>query len=434
MTRSRLAPLVAPVSLALTGAAVAVYRIDRAAADSTLALALLGAAVLAALAVGARDRDWIVPGTAAAIAAALAFLPATTPLPAAATSALLVVAIGRAASARWARAGAPTTAAIAAVALAVELLARGDQLLATPLAWAPWAQVLAVPILLGATLAPLARRRPAAALALALGTAAAGPGWGWTGAVAVAGGGLAALRLDRAGRAGAGALVVVGAVALPAALAGPAWLALTLAAAAAATLALSRPLARAGAAALAGAALAALAAGSLPWCARPPLAGALESALASPFGVLEQPVGPEAVMLTAERPRQALALPTSVAGARFLDVRSYLVDGAMLPCGTVVARLELGAGGAPAGQLELVAGRDTADWAARRPDVVAAAPCPAPSPVLSWVPAARGFLGSTYRARFALPAGTAIDRIELERDRELPRGVGVAIFWLGVER
>jgi hypothetical protein len=81
-----------------------------------------------------------------------------------------------------------------------------------------------------------------------------------------------------------------------------------------------------------------------------------------------------------------------------------------------------------------VAGRDTADWAARRPDVVAAARCPAPAPVLSWIPASGRFLGATFRARFELPPGTTADRVELLRDAGLPAGVGVAVFWVGASR
>lgn len=175
-------------------------------------------------------------------------------------------------------------------------------------------------------------------------------------------------------------------------------------------------------------ALAALAqlAAAYPWLRAAPLA-ALADGLA---GTAARPqsarlLGPGAVVLTAARPRIELAL--GGAAVSELVIESYLTNSAGLPCATPIATLTLpGEGGALAERLEI--GRDSAEWAAGRPDVAAALACPPPEAFRSWFPTAGRFLGRTFRASFLVRPARAPERLIIERDPVLPPAVELALF------
>ena len=127
-----------------------------------------------------------------------------------------------------------------------------------------------------------------------------------------------------------------------------------------------------------------------------------------------------------------------------LVVDSYLTHGVELACGQELAAIELAdappaeSGGRASAKAPwhaaLVAGRDSAEWAAGRPDVAARLACPAPLPWISWIPGAGRFLGQTTRARFALPLARHARRLTLERNPALPAETTLAIFFLATER
>ena len=438
MPAPRLAPLAVPLAVAAAGASVAALHLDRSAAASTLFFSLLAAGVLAPLAATAARTSRVVPAAGLAAAAALAFLPRGMPLAPAVVGVVLVAALGFALAerVRGAEQGALDGRTVLALALAAQLAARARELLLAPMSIGTILSLTAVPLAVAWALAAVARRRPAAAAALGLATVAAGPGWDAVGTLAVLAGALLFEWASRGSRPRLGTAAVVGGAALPHALAGPGWLALAIAACAAAALAPApAALRRAGAGALALAAAAALVAGGFPWLARPPLAAALRAAAQPPFSGVAQALGDGAIVLTAGSPRFDARLAPGVArGARALRVVTYLTHSTALACGTQLARVTVGAGGRDRETAELEVGRDSAEWAAGRPDVANQLACPPPEPHFSWVPAEGRYLGSTYAARFAWSDRFDADALRIERDPRLPEAVAVAIFFVGVER
>ncbi|MCA1481779.1 hypothetical protein, partial [Bradyrhizobium sp. NBAIM08] len=116
--------------------------------------------------------------------------------------------------------------------------------------------------------------------------------------------------------------------------------------------------------------------------------------------VAETPLGDRVVVLTQAAPR--LTVELSGTPVRSLVLDSYLTHGVELACGQELAGIAL-TGLEPAGlqpnsataasaarqpasdrgarwRGTLVAGRDSAEWAAGRPDVEAQLACPAPTP------------------------------------------------------
>ena len=165
----------------------------------------------------------------------------------------------------------------------------------------------------------------------------------------------------------------------------------------------------------------------------------------------ESPLGERVVVLTQTSPR--LEVELSGAAVSSLVVDSYLTHGVELACGQELAAIEL-ADAPPAGtgrresakapwHAALVAGRDSAEWAAGRPDVAIAAlqeavarteTLPSPNPYVGATLAAGRFLGQTTRARFALPLARHARRLTLERNPALPAETTLAIFFLATER
>ncbi len=117
--------------------------------------------------------------------------------------------------------------------------------------------------------------------------------------------------------------------------------------------------------------------------------------------------------------------------SRGLVLQTSLIHAADLGGGTPVARVRLLGTGAPPVELLLRAGDDTGEWAARRPDVAAAARARAPRPWLAWV--AGTFFGQRYRARLQLPRGGSFARLEIDLAAGLPPDTGLAIYQVELE-
>jgi hypothetical protein len=136
----------------------------------------------------------------------------------------------------------------------------------------------------------------------------------------------------------------------------------------------------------------------------------------------------QGIRLDAASPVWEAALPVG-APVSGVAVESALSNSAQLATGTPVATLRL----EPGITLLLRAGRETGEWAARRPDVVAAsAGNPAPRPWMTWV--AGGFFGQRYRALLPLSPPRAASRLRIERLPGLPPDLEIAIQQIEVER
>lgn len=443
MSGLRIVPLAAPLALVGAAATVAAWRLDRAAERPTLVLAIAAATVLVPLAVSGRDRDPIVPGGALAVFAALALLPSLVPLPTAAVSCALVVTLGLAVAERarrssWDERGALT--AIAGLVLSAQALASLDRIFVAPSSAATIGRVTLVPAIVALALAALARRNPRAALALGLATWAAAPGWSALGALGLAAGAAAFTAFASAGR-GRLALAALGSAALASSVGtAPAWIVGALVALVALAAAGERwGLARPAVALLGAVAFGAGLAGALPWNAPRPIERALAALVAPPFRVTATPVIGRGRTVHAGRPRfeapfAAEGEPSRRIAVDALEVATYVTNSVALPCGTRVADVVLVEGRREAARFALTLGRETGEWAAARPDVAAAAACPAAPPHWSWIPVEGRFLGSTYLARLEPPAPVVADRLRFELAGGLPEGVALSVFSAAVER
>lgn len=155
---------------------------------------------------------------------------------------------------------------------------------------------------------------------------------------------------------------------------------------------------------------------SLPWLRPQPLRAAL--ALLQPRTAGFLLVDDKPVVLSREFPSRDVELPSLAASELVFD--THLAHGAMLPKGTLVARFELLSEGGARDVFELLAGRDTGEWAAARADVRAAAPAPPPPPFRGAVSEDGTFFAQTYRARWHLPAARRARRLRVDRGAELP--------------
>ena len=150
--------------------------------------------------------------------------------------------------------------------------------------------------------------------------------------------------------------------------------------------------------------------------------------LASPSTALLD--GGDAVLLDGGRPLWRADL--GLGRIRGLILQTSLVNAAGLAAGTPVAQIRLlGTGFAPV-ELQLRAGEDTGEWAARRPDIAATAGLLAPHPWLAWV--AGDFFGQRYRARLRLPRAGSFARVEIDLAAGLPPTTGLALYQVELER
>lgn len=395
-----LASISLSLAAALGGAGVAAARFarDSGAASETLLLALWGGIALAPLAwvalrPGVRSFAASLAVAAAALGVALtvALLPRAGASRPAAVALLLVIALAAVAAQRFAAATKFSTASCAALALSFTLIAHGPRL---------WVDPLAPATLLAALLLP------------ALATAVA---WG------IARRGEPTTR-ERSGLA-FGLLLVAPLVAREP---WPILLALvTIVALACGSTAVSR-FARRALAPLAGIALLGA---SFPWLRAAPVSTVLSALLSLPQPAVE--LHDRTLNLTAARPSLELALDGGPITSLRLD--SYLTNSTGLPCGTSLAAVVF-EGGGPSFHAELVVGRDSAEWAADRPDVARSIACAPPPAWLHFVPATGRFFGRFSRTTLTPPAELYPDRLRIERHPDLPDDLAISIFELVAER
>lgn len=297
------------------------------------------------------------------------------------------------------------------------------------LAWLVWLPLLVPGALLPA---PERRRTALAALALAVGAAAGAPAAAGL-APALA---LAALGMRRQGAPlaaqGTWTGVLLGTTAL---LAAPPWLRdEPLAAALALLVGAPGALAALGVVALwllAGPVLARALRyrlGAPRRVARPAAVLAFAAAVVSLAALLPPPgIAPLAsdLTLTPAAPAWEAPLPGGDASVGAVVVGSALANSTALAPGRPVATVRLLDRAGRARTWTLHAARETDDWAAGRPDVVAQRGVPSPEPWLSWV--VGDFLAQRYRARWDLPGAEPAARVRIERHADLPAEVLVTI-------
>jgi hypothetical protein len=141
----------------------------------------------------------------------------------------------------------------------------------------------------------------------------------------------------------------------------------------------------------------------------------------------------QAIRLDAGTPAWETALPDPPLSG--LAVESVLSNSTGLPAETPVAAVRLLDTGLPAVLWTLRVGRETDEWAARRPDVareMAAVGKPVPPPWMGWV--AGSFFGQRYRALFQLPAPRRFGRLRIERLPGLPPDLEIVVQQLEVRR
>lgn len=385
--------LVAIVTLKLSG--------DRAAAAETLFLALWAAAVFTPLAWLPTARGPLHAALALAATALIATLPRSGGLRPVAVAAVLALAVVVLAARALARRPAPGLPTAGALALAAAFVLHGHRLFRDGLSLATLVLLALLPGIAAAVAARLAARgRPGAGLAAAIALLAAPqlasePWWTLLGFATAAS--VASLGTGRTAQLALRALFLFGA--------------------------------------------ATLLAGSFPWLRAAPVASVAGDLVAIERPVAETPVSERAVVLTQAAPFYEAEL--SGAPVRTLVIDSYLTNGVDLGCGQALAAIELhetpddpgpGKTARDSWSATLLAGRDSAEWAAGRPDVAARLACPAPTPWTSWIPGAGRFLGQTTRARFSLPVARAARRLRIERSPDLPAGTSLAIFFVATGR
>jgi hypothetical protein len=112
-----------------------------------------------------------------------------------------------------------------------------------------------------------------------------------------------------------------------------------------------------------------------------------------------------------------------------VSIDSTLENGADLRANAPVAIVRLADAAGHDLPFELLAGRGTAEWAARRPDVarvLALRGERVPPAWVSWV--AGGFFGQRYRQVFRVPGVTRPSRLRIELAPGLPPDLALALY------
>ncbi len=142
-------------------------------------------------------------------------------------------------------------------------------------------------------------------------------------------------------------------------------------------------------------------------------------------------LGVATIVLDAARPTLVVDVAERMPrGLRSLTVDSNLSHAAGLAADAPVATVRLLDGDGNGREWTLRAGDETAEWAARRPDVVVATLHGPPPPWVAWVAPEGDFLGQTYRSRWEVPAPLPVERIEVRRDPRLPADTTVHLYRL----
>ena len=144
---------------------------------------------------------------------------------------------------------------------------------------------------------------------------------------------------------------------------------------------------------------------------------------------------PEVVALDAAGPRLVLDLRERTHGADPLPIGSLVVDSNLSHAtgvvqGTAVATVRVFDGDGRSERWVLRAGRETAEWAARRPDVSASARHRPPVPWLAWVAPGGEFFGLTFRSRWSAASPLPAHSIVVERNPRLPEETVVHLYRL----
>ena len=159
---------------------------------------------------------------------------------------------------------------------------------------------------------------------------------------------------------------------------------------------------------------------SLPWLRPHPLADTFSLLAVRRAGVLL--VDERPVVLSLAFPSRNVELAAVPTAELIFD--THLAHGAELAAGTVVARFELLGEGGTRDTFELLAGRDTGEWAAARSDVHSAAP----TPFRGAVAEDGTFFAQTYRAHWRLSAPRRALRLRVTRSAELPAATELAFL------
>lgn len=138
----------------------------------------------------------------------------------------------------------------------------------------------------------------------------------------------------------------------------------------------------------------------------------------------------KAVELDAARPVWEIPLPPGPVAGVVVD--SALANSAGLDGGTPAAVLHLTGADGKTLSWTLRAGKETGEWAARRPDVAATARLRSPRAWISWV--AGDFFGQRYRAVWAVGHPGRFARLRIERAPGLPPEVSLALHQVEVRR
>lgn len=402
--RRGLAPFILPATMLLTSILTVHFSADRSTASETLFLAIWATVVFSALALLEAARQPVFAALGLAVTLLICVLPRSGGLRPVAVAGVLALSVLILAGLTFAHRRAPGVHTSAALALAAAITLHGHCLLLDGF-------TIKTVVLVGVL--------PGVAATLAA-------------------------RLAAADRPGAGLVAALVLLTAPQLASEPWWVGLAFAAAGVSASFGSgavATLARRGLFLFGGATLLA---GGFPWLRTAPVATLLHVAADVARPVAETPLYERAVVLTQTSPRFAADLSGTRIRAVVID--SYLTHGVDLECGQEFASLgmmETSETAAPeqspvsaaaSWRAVLLVGRDSAEWAAGRPDVAARLACPAPAPWISWIPAAGRFLGQTTRARFALDAPRAARSLVIERNPALPAETTLALFFVATER
>ncbi len=134
----------------------------------------------------------------------------------------------------------------------------------------------------------------------------------------------------------------------------------------------------------------------------------------------------EAFVLDSEASSRSFPLDLEI---HSITIDSYVSNAAQLADGTLIGRIVLEGEGGAERVLPLALGRETGEWAARRPSLEPVSP--ALAPWISWLAPDGAYFAQRYRANWTV--GTAISgrgfRVELEDS--LPQDVSLAVFRIG---
>lgn len=164
---------------------------------------------------------------------------------------------------------------------------------------------------------------------------------------------------------------------------------------------------------------------AFPWLASRPLASVARLPSEVVASARAQDLLAGEILLDAEHSTQEWAVERRVGE---VVVISNLANAEALPPGAAVLVVEAQDAGGDISRWTLRAGRETGEWAARRPGVTAPAP-PA------WQSAVDdGFFAQRYRAAWRLGAAREISRLRVMREPGLPRETVVALFAVEIRR